>query len=102
MRLAVRHLRTRFGATRAVDGVDLDVAAGETVAVVGPSGSGKSTLLRCTNLLEEIQEGEIRLDGIPLTAKETDINKLRQRIGMVFQSFNLFPHLTAIENVSSP
>ena len=89
-----------FGDNHVLTDIDLEIQPQEVVVVVGPSGSGKSTLLRCTNLLEEIQEGEIRLDGVPLTAKETNINQLRQRIGMVFQSFNLFPHLTALENVS--
>ncbi|QDX41752.1 amino acid ABC transporter ATP-binding protein [Salarchaeum sp. JOR-1] len=89
-----------FGENHVLKDIDLDVEDGEVVVVVGPSGSGKSTLLRCTNRLEEIQSGEIRLEGVSLTDPETDINRLRQRIGMVFQSFNLFPHKTALENIT--
>ncbi|MFB6269526.1 MAG: amino acid ABC transporter ATP-binding protein [Halobacterium sp.] len=89
-----------FGQNHVLKDVDLSIEEREVVVVIGPSGSGKSTLLRCTNRLEEVQDGEIRLDGISLTDPETDINALRQRIGMVFQSFNLFPHKTALENIS--
>ena len=89
-----------FGETHVLKDVDLSVDEREVCVVIGPSGSGKSTLLRCTNRLEEIQSGEIRLDGTALTAPDADINVLRQRIGMVFQSFNLFPHKTALENVA--
>ncbi|MFC7136663.1 amino acid ABC transporter ATP-binding protein [Halobaculum litoreum] len=89
-----------FGETHVLKDIDLEVDEQEVAVVIGPSGSGKSTLLRCTNRLEEIQSGEIRLDGVPLTDPDADINRLRQRIGMVFQSFNLFPHKTALENVA--
>ncbi|MFC7046653.1 amino acid ABC transporter ATP-binding protein [Halobacteriaceae archaeon GCM10025711] len=89
-----------FGETHVLKDVDLEVYDGEVVVVIGPSGSGKSTLLRCTNRLEEIQSGEIRLEGESISAPDADINRLRQRIGMVFQSFNLFPHKTAIENIA--
>ena len=89
-----------FGETHVLKGIDLEVDEREVVVVVGPSGSGKSTLLRCTNRLEEIQEGEIRLEGQAISAPDADVNRLRQRIGMVFQSFNLFPHKTALENVT--
>jgi polar amino acid transport system ATP-binding protein len=89
-----------FGDTHVLKDVSLDVPDGEVCVVVGPSGSGKSTLLRCANRLEEIQGGEIRLDGQAISDPNADINFLRQRIGMVFQSFNLFPHKTALENVS--
>ncbi|MFC7068156.1 amino acid ABC transporter ATP-binding protein [Halobaculum lipolyticum] len=89
-----------FGETHVLKDIDLEIDEQEVAVVVGPSGSGKSTLLRCTNRLEEIQSGEIRLDGVPLTDPDADINRLRQRIGMVFQSFNLFPHKTALENVA--
>ncbi|QLG63005.1 amino acid ABC transporter ATP-binding protein [Halorarum salinum] len=89
-----------FGESHVLKDIDLEVDEREVCVVVGPSGSGKSTLLRCTNRLEEIQSGEIRLDGTPLTDPNADINVLRQRIGMVFQSFNLFPHKTALENVA--
>jgi polar amino acid transport system ATP-binding protein len=89
-----------FGDTHVLKGVDLDIDEGDVTVVIGPSGSGKSTLLRCANRLEEIQGGEIRLDGIPISDDDADVNTLRQRIGMVFQSFNLFPHKTALENVT--
>jgi polar amino acid transport system ATP-binding protein len=89
-----------FGETHVLKDVSLDVEDGEVCVVVGPSGSGKSTLLRCANRLEEIQGGEIRLDGQSISDPKADINRLRQRIGMVFQSFNLFPHKTALENVT--
>ncbi|WP_348611086.1 amino acid ABC transporter ATP-binding protein [Halobaculum rarum] len=89
-----------FGETHVLKDIDLEVEEQEVAVVIGPSGSGKSTLLRCTNRLEEIQSGEIRLGGVPLTDPDADINELRQRIGMVFQSFNLFPHKTALENVA--
>ncbi|SFR61960.1 amino acid ABC transporter ATP-binding protein [Halogeometricum limi] len=89
-----------FGDTHVLKQVSLDVDETEVCVVIGPSGSGKSTLLRCANRLEEIQGGEIRLDGVPLSDPDADINRLRQQIGMVFQSFNLFPHKTALENVT--
>jgi polar amino acid transport system ATP-binding protein len=89
-----------FGETHVLKDVSLDVQDGEVLVVIGPSGSGKSTLLRCANRLEEIQSGEIRLDGTAISAPDADVNALRQQIGMVFQSFNLFPHKTAIENVT--
>ncbi|MEF8773655.1 MAG: amino acid ABC transporter ATP-binding protein [Halobacteriales archaeon] len=88
-----------FGDLHVLKEIDLTVREQEVVVVIGPSGSGKSTLLRCTNRLEEIQSGEIRLAGEAISAPDADVNRLRQRIGMVFQSFNLFPHKTAIENV---
>ncbi|WP_434521743.1 amino acid ABC transporter ATP-binding protein [Halorubrum sp. AS12] len=87
-----------FGETQVLYDVDLSVDEGEVVVVIGPSGSGKSTLLRCANRLEEIQGGDVRLDGRSVI--ETDVNEIRQQIGMVFQSFNLFPHKTALENVA--
>ncbi|KTG28352.1 amino acid ABC transporter ATP-binding protein [Haloferax profundi] len=89
-----------FGETHVLKDVDLNVEEGEVCVIIGPSGSGKSTLLRCANRLEEIQGGEIRLDGQSISDPDADINRLRQRIGMVFQSFNLFPHKTALENVT--
>ncbi|WP_336133350.1 amino acid ABC transporter ATP-binding protein [Natronomonas amylolytica] len=87
-----------FGDTHVLKDIDLSVDQQEVVVVIGPSGSGKSTLLRCTNRLEEIQSGEIRLDGRSIT--DGDVNQVRQQVGMVFQSFNLFPHKNALENVS--
>ncbi|MFB6123639.1 MAG: amino acid ABC transporter ATP-binding protein [Haloferacaceae archaeon] len=89
-----------FGETHVLKDIDLSVDEREVLVVIGPSGSGKSTLLRCANRLEEIQSGEIRLDGQAISAPDADVNRLRQRIGMVFQSFNLFPHKTALENVT--
>ncbi|ERH11726.1 MAG: ABC-type polar amino acid transport system, ATPase component, partial [halophilic archaeon J07HB67] len=87
-----------FGETQVLDGIDLAVEEREVVVVVGPSGSGKSTLLRCANRLEEIQAGDVHLDGQSVI--EADVNQIRQQIGMVFQSFNLFPHKTALGNVA--
>ena len=89
-----------FGDVHVLKDVDLAVERQEVAVVIGPSGSGKSTLLRCVNRLEEIQGGEVRLDGEPVSAPGADVNRLRQRVGMVFQSFNLFPHMTALENIT--
>jgi ABC-type polar amino acid transport system ATPase subunit len=89
-----------FGDLRVLDGIDLDVAQGEVLVVIGPSGSGKSTLLRCVNLLEPIDSGRIYLEGQEITAKGTDVSAVRQRVGIVFQQFNLFPHLNALDNVT--
>ncbi|WP_435183397.1 amino acid ABC transporter ATP-binding protein [Halobellus sp. EA9] len=94
------HIDKYFGDTHVLKQISLDIEDGEVCVLVGPSGSGKSTLLRCANRLEEIQAGEIRLDGQSISDPDGDINRLRQRIGMVFQSFNLFPHKTALENVT--
>jgi ABC-type polar amino acid transport system ATPase subunit len=98
--LQVRALRKSFGATEVLRGIDLKVSAQELVFIIGPSGSGKSTLLRCCNRLEEPTSGAIHLDGIDLMARSTDINAMRRKIGMVFQSFNLYPHMTALGNVT--
>jgi len=89
-----------FGDNRVLDGIDLTVDQGEVLVVIGPSGSGKSTLLRCVNLLEPIDSGRIFLEGQEITAKRVDVSQVRQRIGIVFQQFNLFPHLRAIDNVT--
>jgi polar amino acid transport system ATP-binding protein len=91
----------RFGSFTALNGVVAKVFPGEVVCLIGPSGSGKSTLLRCTNKLETIDEGAVIFDGIPLPAEERQARIVRRRMGMVFQSFELFPHLTAIGNVMS-
>ena len=93
-------VRKSFGDNLVLDGIDLDVAHGEVLVVIGPSGSGKSTLLRCVNLLEPIQEGRIYLEGDEITRKGADVSSVRQRVGIVFQQFNLFPHLTAMDNVT--
>jgi polar amino acid transport system ATP-binding protein len=98
--LDVRGLKKRFGALEVLKGIDFAVAAQELVFVIGPSGSGKSTLLRCCNRLEEPDGGSIRVDGVDLMDKKCDINAMRRRIGMVFQSFNLYPHMTALGNVT--
>jgi glutamine transport system ATP-binding protein len=97
--IEVRTLHKRFGTVHAVNGVDLDVAEGEVVIVVGPSGCGKSTLLRCLNGLEEPTAGTVKVDGVDLGAKGTNLDEVRAGVGMVFQQFNLFPHLTVGENV---
>lgn len=98
MKLSLRGVVKRFGAVTVCDGIDLDVGVGEMVCLIGASGGGKSTLLRCINLLEPIEEGEIRLDGVDISEPGLDPEPVRRRIGMVFQSFNLFPHMTAAEN----
>ena len=96
----VEGIRKSFGTNLVLDGVDLTVAAGEALVIIGRSGSGKSTLLRCINLLEPIDDGRILFEGDEITGKGVDVSRVRQRIGMVFQQFNLFPHLTAIDNVT--
>jgi polar amino acid transport system ATP-binding protein len=98
--LEARGIRKSFGPNEVLRGVDLLVRPRELVFLIGPSGSGKSTLLRCCNHLEEPTGGTIRIDGVDLLARSTDINKVRRRVGMVFQSFNLYPHLTALGNVT--
>jgi glutamate transport system ATP-binding protein len=96
----VEGVRKSFGDVQALRGVDLDVDAGETVVLIGPSGSGKSTLCRCINRLETIDAGTILIDGVALPQEGRDLARLRADIGMVFQSFNLFAHKTALENVT--
>lgn len=98
--IRVRNLKKRFGKLEVLRGIDLDVAEGERLVVIGPSGSGKSTLLRCLNMLEVPSEGSIEFQGIELTDKKTDLPKVREAIGMVFQSFNLFPHKNVTENIT--
>jgi ABC-type polar amino acid transport system ATPase subunit len=95
-----RGIHKHFGALHVLKGVDLLVAERELVFIIGPSGSGKSTLLRCLNRLEEPTAGTVVIDGVDLLDARTDINHARQRIGMVFQSFNLYPHMTALGNVT--
>jgi polar amino acid transport system ATP-binding protein len=98
--LAVQGVHKRFGDLEVLKGIDLDVGRGEVVCVIGPSGSGKSTLLRCINLLEPPNEGNILLEGKEITGGGGDIDFVRRRVGIVFQQFNLFPHKSALENVS--
>jgi polar amino acid transport system ATP-binding protein len=98
--IVVNNLHKYFGHIEAVKGVDLRVRKGEVVVVVGPSGSGKSTVLRCINHLERPTEGDVYIDGVHLEDKATDINAVRAEVGMVFQQFNLFPHLTVLQNVT--
>ncbi|MDC7293504.1 amino acid ABC transporter ATP-binding protein [Butyrivibrio sp. DSM 10294] len=95
----VKHLHKEYGRNVVLKSIDLSVKRGEVVVVIGPSGCGKSTFLRCLNGLEEIQGGVITVDGLPVEPDKKDITKIRQKIGMVFQSYELFPHKTVLENV---
>jgi polar amino acid transport system ATP-binding protein len=97
--VCIEGLHKSFDDLEVLKGVDLEVSKGEVVVILGPSGSGKSTLLRCVNRLEESTAGKIFIEGVEVTSHKTDINKVREKVGMVFQSFNLFPHLTALSNV---
>ena len=97
--IVIRNLVKHFGHVRAVDGVSLTVEPGRVIVIIGPSGSGKSTVLRCINHLETPTGGEIWVDGIQLTHDHKNINAIRAEVGIVFQQFNLFPHLTALENI---
>lgn len=96
----VKGLHKKFAELHVLNDINLNVESGEVVVIIGPSGSGKSTLLRCLNLLEEPTDGEIIFEGVSITDKSHDINKLRQKMGMVFQQFNLFPHKTVLENLT--
>jgi ABC-type polar amino acid transport system ATPase subunit len=98
----IRGLCKWFGTFKALDGIDLTIARGERLVICGPSGSGKSTLIRTINALESFDEGEIRVDGIRLTREPRVVEAVRLRVGMVFQQFNLFPHLTVLENCALP
>lgn len=92
-------LKKHFGDNEVLKGIDIEIKEGEVVCVIGPSGSGKSTFLRCLNKLEDVSDGQVIIDDYDITDKKTDINKVRENIGMVFQHFNLFPHKTVRENV---
>ena len=100
--LEIINLHKKFGNLHVLKGINMEVEKGEVVVIIGPSGSGKSTLLRCINRLEEPTSGKVILDGTDITDPKIDINKIRQRIGIVFQQFNLFSHLTALENITLP
>lgn len=98
--LEVKDLKKNFGKTEVIKGISFDIQKGEVVAIIGPSGCGKSTLLRCLNMLEKPTSGKIILDNEDITGKKVDPNKIREKMGMVFQQFNLFPHLTVLENIT--
>jgi len=98
--IEIRGVRKRFGDIEILKGIDLDVHKGELLCLLGASGSGKSTLLQCINALEPIQGGSIKVDGVDVHDRRTNLNQLRQKLGIVFQQFNAFPHLTALENVA--
>ena len=98
--IEVKGLKKNFNDLKVLNGIDYKVEQGEKIVVIGPSGSGKSTFLRCLNLLEEPTGGEIWFDGTNITDPQNDINKMRQKMGMVFQHFNLFPHMTVLDNIT--
>ena len=98
--IEVRGLHKRFGTNEVLKGIDFHVDPGQVVCVIGPSGSGKSTLLRCVNRLEEPSDGEILIEGVDICDPEVDLDDIRSRIGMVFQQFNLFPHLSVLKNLT--
>ncbi len=98
--IKVVDLHKKFKNLHVLKGINLNINKGEVVVVIGPSGSGKSTLLRCLNRLEEVDSGEVFFKGISVTESKNDINKIRQNMGMVFQNFNLFPHMTVLKNIS--
>ncbi len=100
IKLSLRSIRKAFGNNEVLRGIDLDVACGEVITLIGASGSGKSTLLRCANLLEPIDDGAILLDGFDIAEPGLDADPIRRRIGMIFQSFNLFPHMSVVDNVA--
>ena len=100
VKIRIEGLKKSFGDLVVLDGIDTTISQGEVVCVIGPSGSGKSTFLRCLNKLEDITGGKVTVDEFDLTDKKVDLDKVRQHIGMVFQHFNLFPHMTVIENVT--
>lgn len=98
--IEVKGLKKKFDGLKVLNGIDYTINQGEKIVVIGPSGSGKSTFLRCLNLLEEPTGGEIWFDGTNITDPQNDINKMRQKMGMVFQHFNLFPHMTVLDNIT--
>ena len=100
VKISVKNLKKNFGSLEVLKDISLEVTEGEVVVLIGPSGSGKSTLLRCLNQLEKATSGQIVIDGFDVTDKQTDINKVRENIGMVFQHFNLFNHLNVLKNMT--
>jgi len=98
--LALEGVRKSYGANEVLGGIDLAVAPHEVVCLIGASGSGKSTLLKCVNLIEPVTSGRIVVDGEEITARGVDVNRIRRKIGIVFQAFNLFPHMTVIDNIT--
>ena len=98
--IQIRDLKKSFHQLTVLDGINMDIKRGEVIAIIGPSGCGKSTFLRCINHLEEPTGGEIFVDGININDKKVDINKQRQKMMMVFQNFNLFPHMTILKNLT--
>ncbi len=98
--IIVKNLHKKFGDLSVLNGINEHISPGEVVVVIGPSGSGKSTFLRCLNLLEDVTEGEIYVDNQMINSPKVNINEVRQKMGMVFQQFNLFPHLTIMENIT--
>lgn len=98
--IEVRNLQKQFGSLKVLRGINETIKENEVVCVIGPSGSGKSTFLRCINMLEVPTSGEIFIDGEQINKKDADINKIREKLGMVFQNFNLFPHMTTLENIT--
>jgi polar amino acid transport system ATP-binding protein len=99
-KISLREVTKSFGGTKVLDGVTLDIEQGQVVSLIGPSGSGKSTLLRCINLLEPVDDGAVLLDGEDISVPGLDANPVRRRIGMVFQSYNLFPHMSVMDNIT--
>ncbi|HDR05995.1 MAG TPA: amino acid ABC transporter ATP-binding protein, partial [Candidatus Marinimicrobia bacterium] len=98
--IEIKKLRKSYGDLTVLAGINTAIKEGEVISIIGPSGTGKSTLLRCINLLEKPDGGHIFIDGVDILNPKTDVAKMRQRMGMVFQSFNLFSHLTVLENLS--
>ncbi|WP_226037234.1 amino acid ABC transporter ATP-binding protein [Aquibacillus saliphilus] len=100
--ISVKNLKKSFGSLEVLKDITIDILPQEVVVVIGPSGSGKSTFLRCLNLIESITDGQVLIEDVNITDKQTDINKIRTEVGMVFQQFNLFPHKTVLENITLP